>query len=197
VLNIVFSWPNLLLARLQKDPELAKIAVLNQAAGGNCILSQCLGPPAVGRIGRDVISHQGVKYGMIFEGVNDLGNSATDTNTQNQLYNNLIAAYVKMVGEMKAKGIKVLGATITPFSSPGSEQSYSHPNREATRQKINTWIKTNGTFDAFVDFAAVVADPAIPARLASQYNTANDWLHPNVLGFQAMADAIPLSFFKA
>ena len=86
----------------------------------------------------------------------------------------------------------VFAATITPFSGTG--QSYSNPVREATRQKVNTWIKTSGTFDAVVDFDQILRDPSTPSQLASKYN-GGDYLHPNVAGYQALADAFPLDIF--
>ncbi len=130
---------------------------------------------------------------MIFEGVNDLGNSGTDTGTQSSMYTRITDAYKQIVRDCKAKGIKTIGGTITAFS--GSGQSYGNPNREQTRQRINQWILTSGTFDATVDFAKAIDDPSQKSQLARQYD-GGDHLHPNVAGFQAMADAFPLDFFK-
>ncbi len=87
----------------------------------------------------------------------------------------------------------MFGATITPFG--GSGQSYSDPTREATREKVNEWILTSGTFDATVDFAKMLGDPSKPDQLASQYDS-GDHLHPNVAGYQFLADSFPLEIFK-
>lgn len=129
-------WPDLLLARLQKNAATKHISVGNLAAGGNRILADGLGPNAFGRIDRDVLAHSGIKYAMIFEGVNDIGGAAATIAAQNTVYNSLIQAYKQMATLIRAHGIPVFGATITPFSAPSNftGQPYSSPVREATRQ---------------------------------------------------------------
>jgi lysophospholipase L1-like esterase len=128
-------WPDLLLARLQKNAATKHISLGNLAAGGNRILADGLGPNAFGRIDRDVLAHPGVKYAMIFEGVNDIGGAAATKDAQNDVYNSLIQAYQQMATLIHAHGIPVFGATITPFSAPSNftGQPYSSPVREATR----------------------------------------------------------------
>ena len=69
-------WPDLLLARLQSK-GLPNVAVGNQAAGGNRVLADGLGPSLVSRYKRDAITQQGVGWVMIFEGVNDIGSAGT------------------------------------------------------------------------------------------------------------------------
>ncbi len=172
---------------------LTSIGINNQAAGGNTVLTGGLGPTLQSRYQRDAIHQQGVKYVMIFEGVNDIGGGGTDSGTQNQIGNNLIAAFKKIAADSKAAGYKVFGATITPFG--GSGQSYSNPTREATRKKVNEWILTSGTFDATIDFSMIVGDPGKADQLASKYD-GGDHLHPNVAGYQAIADNFPLDIFK-
>ncbi|KAH8601758.1 SGNH hydrolase-type esterase domain-containing protein [Bisporella sp. PMI_857] len=184
-------WPDLVLAKMQKS-SLTNIGVNNQAAGGNRVLADGLGPSLISRYKRDAITQAGVKYVMIFEGVNDIGTAGTDSGTQTNIGNQLISAFTQIAADAKKAGIAVFAATITPFS--GSGQSYSNPTREATRQKVNTWIKTSGTFDAVVDFDQILRDPSTPSQLASKYN-GGDYLHPNVAGYQALADAFPLDIF--
>jgi lysophospholipase L1-like esterase len=169
------------------------IGVNNEAAGGNCVLSGGLGPPLLTRYKRDAITQEGVKYVMIFEGVNDIGGAATDSATQETIGNQLISAYKQIVADCKAAGIKVFAATITPFG--GSGQAYSDPTREQTRLKVNDWIRTSGTFDAVVDFSKIIGDPNIASQLAPQYD-GGDHLHPNVAGYQAIADEFPLEIFN-
>jgi lysophospholipase L1-like esterase len=172
---------------------LTHIGVNNQAAGGNTVLSGGLGPTLLTRYKRDALQVAGVKYVMIFEGVNDIGNGGTDSGSQNSLGTKLQQAFAQIARDCHAAGIKTIGATITPFS--GSGQSYSNPARDAGRVRVNDWILKSGTFNATVDFAKIVADPARQSQLAAQYD-GGDHLHPNVAGFQAMADGFPLDFFK-
>lgn len=190
-------WPDLLLARLQKNSFTSHIAVSNQAAGGNRILADGLGPNALGRVERDVLSHPGVKYAMIFEGVNDIGTAATTPAAQSAVYDGLVQAYAQMVTRIHGFGIPVFAATITPFSAPANftGQPYSDPEREKTRQKINKFIRESGTFDAVVDFDKMLANPEIPSQLLGEYDS-GDYLHPNPKGYQRIADLFPVGLFK-
>ncbi|KAH6850704.1 SGNH hydrolase-type esterase domain-containing protein [Chaetomium sp. MPI-CAGE-AT-0009] len=159
-------WPDLLLARMQKAGNLSH---------------------------RDALKVAGVKWVMVFEGVNDIGGGGADAGTQNGIGSRLQQAYQKIASDCKAAGIKTIGGTITPFG--GNGQSYSNPVREQTRVKVNEWILTSGTFDATVDFGTIIGDPSVKSQLARQYD-GGDHLHPNVAGFQAMADGFPLDFFE-
>jgi len=175
-----------------QNSQLAQIGVNNQAAGGNRVLQDGLGPSLISRYRRDAIQQAGVKYIMIFEGVNDIGTASTDRGTQTRTGDSLIAAFAQIATDARSAGIAVFAATITPFSGPG--QSYSNPTREATRQRVNTWILTSGTFDAVVDFDGIIRDPATPSQIAARYH-GGDYLHPNGAGYQAMADGFPLDIF--
>ncbi|KAK3374215.1 SGNH hydrolase-type esterase domain-containing protein [Lasiosphaeria ovina] len=185
-------WPDLVLARMQKA-GITNIGVNNQAAGGNTVLTGGLGPPLLTRYKRDALSMQGVKYVMIFEGVNDIGGGGTDSGSQNGIASRLIDAFKQITKDCKAAGIKTIGATITPFG--GSGQSYSNPTRDQARQKVNDWILAPGNFDAVVDFAKITSDPSTKSQLARSFD-GGDHLHPNVAGYQAMADGFSLDIFK-
>lgn len=180
---------------MQKNAATKNIAVVNQAAGGNRILADGLGPNALGRIERDVISQSGIKYAMIFEGVNDIGTADATTAAQQAIGDRVIWALKQMVTRMNIAGLPVFGATITPFSGDPTIQPYSSPVREVTRQRVNKFIRTSGIFAAVIDFDKVVADPANPSQLAPNFDS-GDFLHPNVAGYQAMANSIPLNIFN-
>jgi len=162
---------------------LTNIGVNNQAAGGNTVLSGGLGPTLLSRYKRDALQQQGVKYVIIFEGVNDIGNGGSDAA--------LISAFKQIIADCKAAGLKVFGATITPFGG----NSYSSGGHEAARKKVNEWIMTGGAFDATIDFAKLLADPSRQDALASKYDS-GDHLHPSVAGYQHLADSFPLDIFK-
>jgi lysophospholipase L1-like esterase len=188
-------WPDQLRARMQASNATAakNVAVINEAAGGNRVLADGLGPNALGRIDRDVIAQSGVGYMLVYEGVNDIGTAATDAATQAATADRLIAAFKQMVIRVHRFGIPAFGATITPFSGPG--QTYSDPEREIQRQRVNEWIRTSGTFDAVVDFDAAVRDPANATQLDPRYNT-GDYLHLNPEGYRIMAAAVDLTLFS-
>ena len=187
-------WPDQLLARLQADRATADVAVINQAAGGNRVLNDGLGPNALGRIDRDVIAQSGVKWMILFEGVNDIGTAEATPAAQKAVTDELIFAYDQIVTRAHAKGIRVYGGTITPF---GGNTGYDDPagTREAARQAVNGWIRTSGRFDAVIDFDKAARDPDNPRQLLPAFDT-GDHLHLNPTGYKALADAVPAKLFR-
>jgi lysophospholipase L1-like esterase len=189
-------WPDDLAARLQAVPALRSRSVLNQGLGGNRLLLDGNGPNAVARFSRDVLAQPGVRYVVVFEGVNDLGVatrlSEISQSEHDALVAHLIGALQQMIVRAHSNGLRIYGATITPYT--GSEYYHPAATSEADRQKINAWIRKPGNFDAVIDFDKVVADPAQPARLLPLFDS-GDHLHPSAAGFKTMADSIPLSLF--
>lgn len=196
-------WPDLLRLRLAQSSnssssniDTSSIAISNQAAGGNRVLADGLGPNALSRIDRDVLAHPGVRYALVFEGVNDIGTAPPTAAAQAAIYAALTQAYAQIATRVRAFGIPVFGATITPFSAPANftGQPYSDPAREATRVKINAFIRESGVFDAVVDFDAALRDAEVPSRLDARFDS-GDYLHPNVAGYQRLADLFPVEIF--
>ncbi|AEV83000.1 SGNH hydrolase [Actinoplanes sp. SE50] len=181
-------WPDQLTARLG-DPRLA---VLNQAAGGNRVLHDGLGPNVMARFDRDVLGVSGAAWVLVFEGVNDIGTAAATEAEQGRVVAALTAAYRQIVQRAHARNLRVYGATITPF---GGNTGYDDPGglRERARVAVNGVIR-GGIFDSHVDFAAAVADPAAPSRLHPAYDV-GDHLHLNPAGYAALAAAIPRRLF--
>jgi lysophospholipase L1-like esterase len=99
----------------------------------------------------------------------------------------MIAGYDQLSARAHARGLRIFGATLLPFQGAG----YYTPAGEATREAVNTWIRTIGAFDGIVDFDMAMRDPAGPLRLNPAYGS-GDHLHPNDVGYRAMADAINL-----
>ena len=164
------------------------LAVLNQAAGGNAVLNGGLGPTLLSRYKRDGLNRPAVKFVMIFEGTNDIGSSSGT-----QVGDQLINAYKQIIADARKLGYKTIGATITPFC--GSGQSYCQGQRDSVRQKVNQWIVANGNFDAVVDFDKILRSSSQTNQLDTKYNS-GDGLHPNVAGYQAIANAFPLEILK-
>ncbi|KAJ5811937.1 hypothetical protein N7474_008238 [Penicillium riverlandense] len=197
-------WPDLLFPRLQSNPITSSISILNQAAGGNRILADGLGPNVLSRLDRDIISHSGVQYVLIFEGVNDIGVAEANEESQRIIGDRLIAAYTQIATRVHARGIPIFAATITPFGRRKGEividadaegfSPYSHPLREVTRQRINEWIRRTEVFDAIVDFDKILRDKDDTSVLAKEFDS-GDRLHPNAKAFKALADAFPLHIF--
>ena len=182
-------WPDILAMRLLENGDTKRIAVLNMGIGGNTVLRGGLGPTALTRFNHDILQQQGVKWLIIFEGVNDLG-STRDSAAAFNVAKNLIVAYDTMITKAHAQGMKVYGVTITPFKKAG----YYTPYRDAARNQINEWVRNSGHFDAVIDFDKAIRDPQDAATILAEAQS--DYLHPNELGYQMMGKAIDLSLFK-
>jgi lysophospholipase L1-like esterase len=191
-------WTDVLAKRLQASSATRNIAVLNQGIGGNRLLADGLGPNALSRIDHDVIAQASVHYLIVLEGVNDIGMLGREGNVpqaaHDALVQHMIAAYEQIIARAHTHGIKVIGATIMPFT--GSEFYHPGPASEADRQAVNRWIRTPGHFDAVIDFDEITRDPQHGERLLPAYDS-GDHLHPSPAGYAAMADAVPLSLFSA
>ncbi|MEO3870028.1 SGNH/GDSL hydrolase family protein [Nonomuraea sp. B12E4] len=187
-------WPDQLFDRLRADHRTDGVAVGNQAAGGNRVLNDGLGPNALGRLDRDVLAQSGVNWLIVFEGVNDIGTAAATQAAQKQVADDLIFAFDQMVTRAHAQDLRVYGATLTPF---GGNANYDDPDgyREAARQAVNEWIRTSGRFDAVIDFDRAARDPGQPRRLRPAYDV-GDGLHLNPAGYQALAAAVPARLFR-
>ncbi|HEY5220025.1 MAG TPA: SGNH/GDSL hydrolase family protein [Gemmatimonadaceae bacterium] len=182
-------WPDDLAQRLQANSPTKRVSVLNAGIGGNTVLTGGLGPTALSRFDRDVLGEDGVRWLIVFEGVNDIG-GARQPGQAAAVAAELIAAYKQMIVQARSHGLRVYGATITPFGG----SFYDSPEREQARETVNQWIRTSGAYDAVIDFDSVMRDPADPHRLAPSGDS-GDHLHPNEAGYHRMADAIHLGLF--
>jgi lysophospholipase L1-like esterase len=190
-------WPDVLADRLQASPATRHLSVLNHGIGGGRLLLDGLGPNALARFDRDVLAQTGARYLVVLEGVNDLGTFTRDAPQPSEahadLVRRIIGAYGQIVARARARGVKAIGGTITPYGTSG----YYHPDarNEADRQAINRWIRTPGNFDAVIDFDAAIRDPDRPDRMAPAYDS-GDGLHPSLAGYRKMAESVPLDLFR-
>jgi lysophospholipase L1-like esterase len=189
-------WTDILTQRLQQSPGMKNIGVLNQGIGGNHLLLDGLGPNALARFDRDVLAQAGVRWVILLEGVNDLGgltrNGEVPAAEHDALVHRILAGYQQIIVRAHATGLRVIGATITPYT--GSDYYHPGPASEADRETINQWIRTPGHFDDVVDFDKAVRDPSHPDHLLPA-DDSGDHLHPSPAGYHAMGDAVSLSLF--
>ena len=208
--NTNHRWPDLLAKRIADQAEaqaraalgghsaakpaavpVQTLAVVNEAISGNRVLRDDYGPSARSRFDRDVLTVPGVSSVILLEGVNDIGNATDPANPHDPVTAaELIDALSQLAARAHARGLKVFGATITPYAGA----DYASPAGDAIRQQLNTWIRTTHVFDGMIDFDKVTANPAKPAALNPPYDS-GDHLHPSNAGDQAMADAIDLRLF--
>jgi lysophospholipase L1-like esterase len=159
----------------------------------SCDNSACFGTDALSRLDRDVVTQAGVKDVIRLEGINDIGFSQTPDSgctapTTSVSANQIIAGYEQIIARAHAAGLKIFGATPTPFKGSG----YWSPAAERKWEAVNNWIRTSGEFDGVIDFAAATADPNHPKMFNPAFDS-GDHLHPNDAGSQAMANAVDLA----
>ncbi|MGQ9620760.1 MAG: SGNH/GDSL hydrolase family protein [Bacteroidales bacterium] len=182
-------WPDILAERLLNNPDTKYISVLNQGIGGNCVLRPCLGPAVAERFERDVLKQHVVRWLIMLEGINDIGQTP-DSITASAVAGELIDAYKLMTEKAHSAGIKVYGATILPFKG----SFYYTGFREEARKKVNEWIRSNEYFDAVIDFDNTMSNPDDKLSLLPDTHT-GDFLHPNETGYKIMGESIDLKLF--
>ena len=185
------AWPTLLAKRLSQNKATQNVAVVNQGISGNQVLRDGAGISALARFDRDVLSRPGVKWVVLLEGINDINLHGQSTAPGALVADDLIRGYKELIERAHLHKIRIVGATLTPDEGV----FLSGPIGEATRQKLNEWIRTSGEFDAVVDFDAVLQEKDHPARLREDFNP-GDKIHPNDAGNAAMANAFDLTKFK-
>ncbi|MBB4659962.1 SGNH/GDSL hydrolase family protein [Parvularcula dongshanensis] len=185
-------WTDFLARRLQANEATDHLSVVNLGLGGNCVLRNCLGPNVLARLDRDVLAQPNMDYLIFFEGINDIGGSGLTDEGVDGFVADMTAGLVQIAERARAAGVTPIGATIAPY---GSTEVYPTGGaHEEARRRINDWIRRSGTFDAVLDFDAALKDPASPDRLRPAYDE-GDGLHPSPAGFEALANAVPLSVF--
>ena len=184
------AWPTLLAKRLSERRQGHRIAVLNAGISGNQVLRDGAGVSALARFDRDVTSEPGVHWVVLLEGINDINIHGQIKGPKALTAEDIIAGYKQLIARAHMDHIKIMGATLTP------EQGVwlAGPIGEATREKVNHWIRNSGVFDAVVDFDAVIRDPKDPERMRSEFDS-GDHIHPNDVGNAAMANAFDLTAF--
>jgi lysophospholipase L1-like esterase len=191
-------WPDRLATRLLSQG--ITMGVLNAGIGGNRVLNEApvpvgadvravgAGINALARFEHHVLSLPGVTHVIVLEGINDIGNARANPTPS---ASDLIAAHKQLIEQAHARGLKIIGATLTPFWGA----AYYTEVGEAKRQALNEWVRTSHAYDGVVDFDRATRDPADPKKFLERYDSC-DYLHPNDAGYKAMADAIDLSLFK-
>lgn len=190
--NANLRWPDVLARRLQDDPNLKNVSVLNEGIGGNRVLNETTGPSALSRIDRDVLAQSGVRYVIVLESINDIGRLAHLATPWDDVTAQQLEWGLKQIGDAAHEhGIKAIGATLTPYGGAG----YHSDKGEQVRQAVNDWIRTSGTFDGVVDFDKATQDPQNPTAFNPACDS-GDHLHPGDEGYKAMANAIDLTLFS-
>ncbi len=165
---------------------------MNAAIAGNRVLSDAnfqAGINAQARFDHHVAAQPGATHVIFMEGINDIGQARENPTPSAE---DVIAAHKQIIERAHARGLKIFGATLTPFYGA----AYYTEVGEAKRQAVNQWIRTSNTYDAVIDFDRVTRDPGDPKKFLAAYDSC-DHLHPSDAGYKAMAEAIDLALFRS
>ncbi len=183
-------WPNHLARRLFSQTDGKKFAIVNGGISGNRVTTEAnslFGQNLQARFERDVLALSNVSHMVLMEGINDIGMSSRANLIS---AGEITAGYRQVIARAHARGIKVIGATLTPYEGA----AYFTEEGEAVRQQVNAFIRNSGEFDGVIDFEKAIQDPANPQRIIPAFT--EDHLHPNNAGYKAMADAVDMSLFE-
>jgi lysophospholipase L1-like esterase len=185
-------WPNFLARRLEATLGDRAPGVVDEGIGGNRVLSgsSCFGQSGLERFERDALSEPGVRAVIVLEGINDIGfalgraSACTIPVSRHITAAAIEAGYLRLIAMAHARGVKIYLGTLTPA-----------PGREPLRSEVNRWIMTSHAADGVINFAAATGEPGDPHYYNPDYNS-GDNLHPNDLGYDMMANAIPLAWIR-
>jgi lysophospholipase L1-like esterase len=185
-------WPDQLARRLvARDGR--PVGVMNNGLGGNRILHDIRGDSGLRRFDRDVLTQPGVTHVIVMLGTNDLRNRWAKPEEE-VTGEQMIAGLKQMAMRAQSAGVKIIGATVTPFGNETFMANAWNPRRERHRLTVNEWIRNSGTFDGVADFDAAVRDREIPTQMAAEWDC-GDGLHQSDAGYGHMADIIDLALF--
>jgi lysophospholipase L1-like esterase len=183
-------WPDQLARRLVQRGG-RPIGVMNNGLGGNRILHDIRGDSGLHRFDRDVLTQPGVTHVIVMLGTNDLRNRWAKPEEE-VTAEQMIAGLKQMAARAHSAGIKIIGATLTPFGNETFMANAWNPIREAHRAAVNDWIRDSGAFDGVADFDAALRDPEIPTQMRAA-DDCGDGLHPSDSGYCKMGDVIDLA----
>jgi lysophospholipase L1-like esterase len=186
-------WPDQLARRLVARQSGRPLGVMNQGLGGNRILHDVRGDSGLRRFDRDVLAQPGVTHAIVMLGTNDLRNRYAKPEEEVTAAQ-MIAGLHQMAVRAQARGIKLFGATLTPFGNETFMPGAWNPVREGHRVAFNTWIRESGVLGGVVDFDQALRDPQHPTQMLPMYDC-GDGLHPSDFGYCHMGDAIDLALF--
>jgi len=188
------AWTDMLASRLEARADAAAYSVVNAGIGGNRLMGQLIGPPALVRLDRDVFATPGLTDLIVLEGINDIGvgGRTIEGITYPMIaFDELVAAYSQIIERAHERGVTVIGGTLLPFR----DAFFFSEEKESVRQSVNAWIRRGAAFDGVIDFDAVVRNPGDPSALRPEFDT-GDHLHPNHAAYRAMGQAVDLSLFE-
>jgi lysophospholipase L1-like esterase len=186
-------WEDVVSVRLGLESPRRLKSVVNEGIGGNTLTREGLTPPVestpgLERLERDALSHHGVTDVVLFMGTNDIRRGASASQ--------VIAAMTSIIQKVKARNIRIIGASIIPRHNvpPAGTNTGWNAEKTAIRNEVNQWIRTKAPFDRVIDFDRVVRDPTNSDLLRGAFNC-GDGIHPSPAGYYAMGKSVDLRLF--
>ncbi|HWY96958.1 MAG TPA: GDSL-type esterase/lipase family protein, partial [Steroidobacteraceae bacterium] len=183
-------WVNYFAQRLLTERKISLRMVVAQGVRGISSLDEFDVPGALARLKSGVLAQSAMRQVVFLDGIGDF--QLLQLRDPDVTASQMIAIHRHIIERVHALGLKIFGATIIPFE--GSTLPGNTALGEANRLAVNEWIRNSGAYDAVVDFDLATSDPKHSARLSPAYDS-GDHMHPNDVGYQAMAEAIDLSLF--
>ena len=191
------SWPDQLALRLAEENRTG-LSVVRRGIGGSRVFHaypnvqhRCYGPDGFERFAREV-AVAGADRVVVLHGINDLMHPNgtafrpwSDLPTAEEMIEGL-RFYIRTAHEL---GLKICLGTIVTFKGWHTWNE----DREARRQAVNDWIRTQREADAFVDFDAAIRDANDP-QMRDPACDCGDHVHPSLEGARRMARCVPASF---
>jgi len=193
------NFPSVLARRLKAKKSTKNSSVVNTAISGGRLLADTstFGQGGLAGFERNVLNQSNITHVIVEYGTNDIGfpevagflpaGNSYEPVTSDQL----IAGMKQLVIKAHNRGIKIIAATLPPYKG----SFYYTDKGEAKRQAFNHWIRTTNVLDGVIDFDVILRDPKDPLSMNPLLQL-GDNLHPNVNGYQAMAESVDLKLFK-
>lgn len=172
-------WTDVLADRLG-----GRYGVANAGIAGNRLLTRgSAGEAGTARFERDALSVTGARTVIVALGINDVQQAPQEPDA-----GRIVAGLRTLADQARARGLTVVGATLTPFEGFPTWT----PERNAVRLAVNEQIRSGSVFDAYVDFDEAVRDPYAPNRVRAAYDS-GDHLHFNDAGYRALGERVDLT----
>lgn len=172
------------------------ISLLEVGVNGNRLTGDSAnmtrGMSGLRRFPHDILRIAGLTHVIFALGSNDIGHPcAKEWVPLSEMPT--LASYAEAVSLIRdalhARGVKLIGATMTPRSWSGERTD----DRESLRREINDWILHGGAFDETLDFSTLLAQQGV-AGLPPAFDS-GDGLHISATAGARLAEHIPLEFF--
>ena len=175
VRNKYEGWTYFFASYLLTNKSTSNISVINQGVSGTTLIKDGLK-----RFEHDALEQKGVRYIIVFYGLNDILKKGATCEE-------VTSAYKTLIKKSHEANILIYGITLPPYNRKYED------SKNDIRNEVNKWIrntkKEDGGFDYVFDFEPVLKDPKNDQKMNKLYGS-GDGLHPNSVGYEKLAKVI-------